>query len=265
MLYNLTVGFFLNFFSNSNIIGILLAIAFGIIWIVSFWPSLIKEPWYWAILVGGTFITLIAYAFIQRPLQYYLGTGMTQVWSSESLKNSILLSGLPSILLIGLIQEGAKLLPVVIYWWRKGMKIDYRLGLTLGAIAGAGFGIMEAQWIHNIAFAQGWSWNLVRMRGFEAFLPFIERFFVIGFSTGATALAGYGLAKGKGWQFYLIATALHMVLNYSIFLVQAQVFKLFHAILFVIIWSLLTAGIALWLRWKKTEVVKAKLSYVKKR
>ena len=69
----------------------------------------------------------------------------------------LLLSAIPSVLISGLVQEGAKIVPVAIYWWRNNFVIDYRLGLTIGAIAGAGFGIFEAQWIHNMTFGAGWS------------------------------------------------------------------------------------------------------------
>ncbi|GAH26527.1 unnamed protein product, partial [marine sediment metagenome] len=39
--------------------------------------------------------------------------------------------------------------------------------------------------------------------------------------TAFSALAGYGLAKGKGWQFYLLASGLHAFLNYSVLLLQS--------------------------------------------
>ncbi len=250
----LTAGFFVNFFNYPNIWGIILAIIFGVIWFACFWPSLVKQPWHWAMIVGGAFITLFALSFIQRPLQNLSGNAMLNTWGSETLMNWLLLSGLPTVLFSGFVQEGAKLVPVVIYWWRKGMNIDYKLGLTLGAAAGVGFGILEAQWIHNLTFAMGWSWDVVRTSGIDAFAPFIERFFVVAFSTAATALAGYGLAKGKGWQFYLIVAVLHSVLNYSIFLVQAEIFTIGEVEIFIAILAIAVTGIALWLRWRKTAV-----------
>ena len=177
---------------------------------------------------------------------------MLNTWGEETLMKWILLSGLPTVLISGLVQEGAKLVPVVIYWWRKNFTIDYKLALTLGAAAGVGFGILEAQWIHNLTLAMGWKWDLVRVQGMDAFAPFTERFFVVAFSTAATALAGYGLAKGWGWQFYLIVSVVHTAINYSIFLVQARIFTLSQAEILIVALSIVVAGIALWLRWKKT-------------
>lgn len=248
---DLTVGFFISYFKNPNIWGIILAVIFGAIWLACFWPSLVKKPWHWAVMVGSAIITLIAISFIQRPLQNIIGNAMLQTWGSENLMNWLLISGIPSVLISGLVQEGAKLVPVVIYWWRKSRTIDYKLGITLGAVAGAGFGILEAQWIHNIVIAMGWSWDLTQMKGVEALSPFIERFFVVAFSTASTALAGYGLAKGKGWQFYLIVSILHTVLNYSIFLVQTKIFSFVQVEVFIAIWAILVTGVALWLRWRK--------------
>jgi RsiW-degrading membrane proteinase PrsW (M82 family) len=251
---DLTLGFFLSFFKNLTALGILLAVLFGVIWILCFWPSLVKKPWHWAILLGSAIFTALAISFIQRPLQNFIGNAMANTWDSNTLMNMILLSAMPSILISGFVQEGAKMVPLVIYWWRKKMVIDYKLGLTLGAIAGVGFGILEAQWIHNMTFGMGWSPDLIKMKGVEALAPFIERFFVIAFHTGATALAGYGLAKGKGWQFYVIISLVHTLLNYSIIFVQMKVFSLTGVEIYVAILSLLIIGIALRLRWRKTLV-----------
>ena len=67
----------------------------------------------------------------------------------------LLLAGIPAILLSGLVQEGSKLVPVVVYWWRKGRNIDPKLGLAIGAVAGLGLGVFEAVWAHNHIFPRG--------------------------------------------------------------------------------------------------------------
>ena len=244
--------FLISFFRNPNIWGILVAIIFGIVWLICFWPPMLKKPWHWAVLVAGAFLTLIAISYIQIPLQSIIGKGMLRLWGEEALMRSLLLSGIPTILISGLVQEGAKLVPVAVYWWRKNMKIDYKLGLTLGAAAGAGFGILEAQWIHNAVFASGWSWDLTYMKGLEALLPFIERFFVVAFHVGASALAGYGVATGKGWQFYLIASVLHTLVNYGVIFVQAKVFTVNEVEALIAIVAIIVVAVALWLRWRKT-------------
>jgi len=80
---------------------------------------------------------------------------LNHFWSQEILLNWILLAGIPSILLSGLVQEGSKLVPVVIWWWRSGRDIDPKLGLAIGAVAGLGLGVFEAVWAHNAIFASG--------------------------------------------------------------------------------------------------------------
>jgi RsiW-degrading membrane proteinase PrsW (M82 family) len=240
-------SFFMSYFSSLTVLGIFLAIIFGAIWIACFWPSLIKQPWHWAIIIGGALITLLAISLIQRPLQQQLGKVINPA-DSETLVKWFLISALISCL----VQEGAKILPVVIYWWRKKMILDPRLGLTLGAVAGAGFGILEAQMMLNLTFASGWSTDLIKMTGLEAFGPFIVNFLVIAFHTGASALAGYGLARGKGWQFYIIASLGHYFLSYSS-LLQAKVLSVIQVEIYIAVLSLAILGIALWLRWRKIE------------
>ena len=164
----------------------------------------------------------------------------------------ILLAAIPQILLSGLMQEGSKLVPVVVYWWRSGKNIDPKLGLAIGAVAGAGFAIFEAQWALNAIFASGVTWAAVQSGGFMALLGFWERFFVVAAHIAFSALAGYGLAKGWGWQFYLIASVLHAVLNYSIVLLQAGLFTVLHAEIYIAVIAVLVTAWALWLRWRKT-------------
>jgi RsiW-degrading membrane proteinase PrsW (M82 family) len=163
----------------------------------------------------------------------------------------ILLAGIPQILLSGLVQEGSKLVPMVVYWWRSGKGIDPKLGLAIGAVAGAGFGIFEAQWAHNLIFASGWTWEAVQTGGFMALLGFWERFFTVAAHIAFSALAGYGLARGWGWQFYLIASVLHGLLNYGIVLLQAGLFTFVHVEIYVAALAVLVTAWALWLRWRK--------------
>jgi len=249
------VGFFLSFFANPSILGIGLALVFGAIWLAPYWPPLFKKHWLWAVLAGSAILTLVAVAFIQMPLQFLVGQALNHFWSQEVLIRWLLLIGIPLILLTGLVQEGSKLVPVVIYWWRSGKSIDPKLGLAIGAVAGVGFGIFESQWVHNTIFASGWSWGAVQTGGLMALAGFWERFFTVAFHTAASALAGYGLAKGWGWQFYLLASFLHAFLNYSIVFLQAGVMIPLQVQIFVAAWALLVAYGALWLRWRKPAIV----------
>ena len=237
------------------LIGISLAIVFGAVWFAPYWAPILKKPWAWAVLVGSAILTWAAVAFIQIPLQALTGQVLVHFWSQEVLMSWLLLAGIPQILLSGLVQEGSKLVPVVVYWWRKGKNIDPKLGLAIGAVAGVGFGIFEAQWVHNTIFAYGLSWEMVQTEGLMVLAGFWERFFTVAFHTASCALAGWGLAKGWGWQFYLIASFLHGFLNYSAVLFQSGVITVIQAEIFVAVWAIVVTGGALWLRWRKPAVL----------
>jgi len=255
------VSYFVSFFQNPSGSGIYLAIAiglaiaFGSVWLAGYRPPLVKKPWLWAVLVSSAILTLAAVCFIQIPLQVWAGQALSHFWSQEVLMRWILLAGIPQILLTGLVQEGSKLVPVVVYWWRSGKNIDPKLGLAIGAVAGAGFGIFEAQWAHNLILASGWTWGAVQTVGFWALAGFWERFFAVAAHIAFSALAGYGLAGGWGWQFYLIASALHGLLNYSVVLLQAGLFTAVHVEIYIAVLAVLVTAWALWLRWRKTAAM----------
>ena len=143
------------------------------------------------------------------------------------------------------------MVPMVVYWWRSGKNIDPKLGLAIGAMAGAGFGILELQWAHNLIFASGWTWAAVQTGGFMALLGFWERFFSVAAHIAFSALAGYGLARGRGWQFYLIASALHALLDYGAVLWQAGLLTNLHLEIYAAVLAALVTAWALWLRWRK--------------
>jgi len=250
-------GYFVSFFQNPSASGtylaiaIGLAIAFGAVWLTGYRPPLFKKPWLWAVLVSSAFLTLVAVCFIQIPLQTWAEQALSHFWSAESSMRWILLAGIPLMLLTGLVQEGAKLVPVVVYWRRSGKNIDPKLGLVIGAVAGAGFAIFEAQYFHNVIFSYRWTWEWVQAYGFVALLGFWERFFTVAAHIAFSALAGYGLARGRGWQFYLIAAVLHGLLNYSLVLRAAGLLTDLHAEIYIAIIAVLVTAWALWLRWRK--------------
>jgi RsiW-degrading membrane proteinase PrsW (M82 family) len=245
------VTFFESFFQNPSAWGIGLAIAFGAVWLACYWPPLFKKPWLWAVLVSSAFLTLAAISFIQIPLQIWAGQALVHFWNQETLMRWILLAAIPQILLPGLVQEGAKLVPVVVHWWHSGKSLDPKLGLAIGAVAGAGFAIFEAQWAHSQIFASGWTWAAVQTYGFWALAGFWERFFTVAAHIAFSALAGYGLARGRGWQFYLIASILHGLLNYSVVLLQAGLLSGVYVEIYIAGIAVLVTVWALWLRWRK--------------
>jgi RsiW-degrading membrane proteinase PrsW (M82 family) len=251
------VNNFVSFFQNPSASGtylaiaIGLAIAFGAVWLAGYRPPLFKKPWIWAVLVSSAFLTLAAISFVQIPLQYWVQQALGHFWSQESAMRWLLLAGIPLMLLTGLVQEGAKMVPVVVYWQRSGKNIDPRLGLAIGAVAGAGFAIFEAQWAHNFIFASGWTWATVQTYGFVAILGFWERFFTVAAHIAFSALAGYGLARSWGWQFYLIASGLHALLNYGVILLSAGLLTDVQTEIYVAVIAVAVTAWALWLRWRK--------------
>ena len=150
------IAFFVSWFIYPNLLwtsllpGIGLAIAFGAVWFTPYWTPILKKPWAWAVLVGSAILSLAAVSFIQIPLQIWSQQALTYFWSQEVLMRWLLLAGIPIILLSGLVQEGSKLVPVVVYWWRSGKSIDPKLGLVIGAVAGLDLGVFEAVWAHYI-------------------------------------------------------------------------------------------------------------------
>jgi len=247
------VGFFMSWFANPSAWGIGLAILFGAIWLAAYWTPLFKKPWLWAVLVVSAFLSLAAVSFVQIPLQVLAGQALGHYWTQEVLISWLLLAGIPQVLLSGLVQEGAKMVPMVVWWWRLDKNIDPKLGLAIGAIAGAGLGIFEAVWAHGRIFAAGWTWQALQTDGFLAVAGFWERFFAVGFHIAASALAGYGLAKGKGWQFYLIASCLHALVNYSAVWLQRGLLTIVQLETYAAVVAVLVTAAALWLRWRKPD------------
>jgi len=237
------------------LLGIGLAIVFGAIWFAPYWTPILKKPWAWAVLVGSALLSWAAVSFIQIPLQYWTGQALNYFWSQEILMRWLLLAAIPGILYSGLVQEGSKLVPVVVYWWRSGKNIAPKLGLAIGAVAVLGVGVFEAVWAHNNIFASGWTWELVQTEGLIMLAGFWERFFAVALHIGMSALAGYGLAKGWGWQFYLLASFLHAVNNYCVVLFQSGLFTVIHVEIYAAVVALRGTGGALWLRWRKPAVV----------
>jgi RsiW-degrading membrane proteinase PrsW (M82 family) len=247
------LGFFLSWFANPSLIGIGLAMVFGAIWLVGYWPPLFKKWWLWAVLAISALLSLIAVSFIQIPLQYLVGQALGQFWSQEALMRWLLLAGIPQILLSGLVQEGSKMVPVVLWWIGEGRTLAPKMGLAIGAVAGAGLGVFEAVWVHNSIFAAGWNWEAVQTGGYMALAGFWERFFAVAFHIASSALVGWGLARGWGWQFYLLTAFLHSLLNYSVVFLQAGLFTVVHVEIYAAVVAVLVTAGALWLRWRKSE------------
>ncbi|MFC2070832.1 PrsW family glutamic-type intramembrane protease [Chloroflexota bacterium] len=238
---------------NQLLLGIGLGLLFGGIWFAAYWTPILKRPWAWWILVASAFLSWVAVAFVQLPLQIWVGQAINHFWEQEVVMRWLLLIGIPQILLSGLVQEGSKLVPVVIFWWRHDRAISPKTGLVIGAVAGLGLGVFEAVWAHNQILASGWTWEAVQSGGLIMLAGFWERFFSVSVHIAMSALAGYGLAKGWGWQFYLLAALIHSITNYSIVLLQKGIFTIYHVEIYVAVIAVLITAAILWLRWRRTE------------
>ena len=266
-----TSGFvFPNITLTGLALGIGLGIVFGAIWLIGYRPPIFKKPWVWVlIMMNSAFLTWTAVCFLQSSLQSWTNQALVYFFGLETVMRWLLVASIPSILLSGIVQEGSKLVPVVMGWLRNNRNMNARTGLIIGAISGAGFGVFEAIWVLNSTFASGWTWAMVESQGLVALLPFVERFFAIAFHIGSCALAGYGLAKGWGWQFYLVAAFLHGLVNYSVVLFQTHVLTAFQMDIWVAVIAVVLTIVVLWLRWKRTagavdeDIVSARLTPLK--
>ena len=253
------LDFFPYFFSSPSVLGWSLAVIFGAIWLACYRAPLISKPWLWAVLVAGAILAPIAIVITSFPLGIGISKLFNHFMNQQTIQGWAWLLSIPSIFIFGLVWEGAKLVPVGVYWWRKNRVIEPKFGLLIGAVAGAGFGILEAQWALNYYILDSkWSWQLVQAQGFSALSGFWESFFVLGLNVASTALAGWGLAKGWGWKFYLLAAFVYLVTNYNIVLVNYELISATQAQFIIATWALIVVGGTLWLRERKSKVSRRK-------
>jgi hypothetical protein len=100
----------------------------------------------------------------------------------------------------------------------------------------------------------GWTWQNVSAIGPEALAGFWERFFTVAFHGAATAIAGYGLARGRGGGFYLLASLLHTIFDYSVLFLRTELLTITQVEIYLTVVAVLVSAGALWLRWKKEAV-----------
>lgn len=242
-----------SFFANPSAWGVGLAIIFGAVWLCILRPLNWRNPWLWIAVAVGAIVFAPSITWIQQPVQTWIGTRIIAAMGIISYQKDFFWAGIPLVLVTGLIQEGAKLLPVVGYWLYHGRKIDPKIGLSVGAMAGAGFGIIEGQWALNSLFASGWNWAYFQTFGFMGIAGFWERFFSIGFHISSVALAGWGLAKGKGWQFYLLAAFLHFLVNYLATFYLNRRITINQTEILLAILATAVFVVVFWLRWRKPQ------------
>jgi RsiW-degrading membrane proteinase PrsW (M82 family) len=242
-----------SFFANPSIAGIGLAVVFTALWLIPFMPLRLKSIYTWLVFIGGAIVFAPSIALVQVPLQSLAANWEVGLAGTDGYIRQLWILSLPMVLLSGLVQEAFKLAPTAFYWWRSGKNISPKLGLTLGAMAGAGFAFIETQWVLNLIFSSGFNINMVNTYGFAALAGFWERFFTTCFHISVGALAGWGLAKGRGWQFYLMAAGIHALINYGAILVQIRVLTAIQTEIYITLIGLAVFGLVMWLRWRKDE------------
>jgi RsiW-degrading membrane proteinase PrsW (M82 family) len=259
------------YFPGYNWTSILLAIAIGIvfggIWLFLYRPPLLKNTGLWLVFIAAAFLTWAAVSFIQLPLQVWTKDALVHWWNPQSLSTAkfILLSYIPIVLIAGIVQETAKIAPV--FFFRQRNKTDFtpQFGLIAGAVAGAGFGILEAIWklnqilpaigifnsISTAIASAGFKSSQIILFGFTPIMGTFGSFYSVVFHIAASALVGYGLAKHRGWQFYLAAVLLNALINFGAFLVYIPRISMTEGIIWVSLPLILVTVLALWLRWHK--------------
>jgi hypothetical protein len=231
------------------LIGIGLALVFTAFWLAGHWPPLFKKHWLWGVAIFSAFFTVLAIVFVQIPLQIWADDASNHFWDAGTIWDWWLLIALPQLVARGLVQEGARMVPIVFWWWRSGKAITPGMAMAIGALAGAGFGIFDATHVHLQVFGAGWTWEVYQTTGFEAIAGFWDAFFNTGFYIAISAFIGYGLAKGKGWQFYLIGSGIHILYNYKRVLLQAEYLTVVQAEVYAAVFVvILTAVVLLWFR-----------------
>lgn len=238
-----SLAFFANWFSSPNFTAMGIAIVLGVIWYTAYRPPIRGGYGFlWVVMAVSAVLTLLAIVIVQMPLQALVGQLLAMAFTPATLATWLYILGIPQILLSGLVQEGAKMIPMVVVWQRSEHYLDAKVGLIVGAAAGLGFGVFEGMWALNQAYATGWTLADIS-NGFLAMAPVWERFFAVGGHVAFSALAGYGLATERGWIFYLIAAGLHGLMNYTVVLLQSGLIGVGAV---EILAALVTVGAAAW-------------------
>jgi hypothetical protein len=233
--------------------GVGLALLFGAVWLLVLRPLGWRRPGAWGVFIAGAVLFAPVIAWVQVPLQELIGGWFLDRLGTTRYQDLLLVTGIPVVLLSGLVQEAAKLAPVLLFRWRAYGGFDSRLGLSIGALAGAGFGIYESQWILNAVVSGGWTWGIVDEVGIIGLAPFWERLFATGFHIAVTALAGWGLARGQGWRFYLLASFLHFLMNYSVLFLSKELITPLQIELYVAVFASLLFVLVFLLRRRPQE------------
>jgi uncharacterized membrane protein YhfC len=228
--------------------SVVLALVITLPWVIVLGRGRLRRPLFWLALIVGAVVFPFSIAWIQVPIQNALGRLLSQLLSTSEIRRLVLLVGIPSVAVSGIVQEGVKFGVAVGVLALLGRRNPARSGLAIGAAVGAGFGGFEAFWVFNTVFSSGITWATVQLGGVGALLWLIERIFTVPFHVGAAALSAYGIATRRPWRFLLLAMGLHSLSNYGVLLVQRGVLNTTGVEAWLALFSVATIGAALWLR-----------------
>lgn len=227
--------------------GILLALLLGFFWLLVLAAGWWRSAGAWLGLIVGAALFPISIAWVQVPLQSATGALIQNSLSAEWVQQNPLIASIPTVLESGIVQEAAKLLPLLLYVVVVRPRGAQPL-LRIGGAVGAAFGAFEAAWAFGILFGAGWTLDTLRVGGLDALLPFYERLIAVGLHTGTGVILAYGLVRGVAPLAYLIATLLHAIANYGVVLLQAGILGAWPAEIYFTVWALVAVGLALYFR-----------------
>lgn len=228
-------------------IAILLAVVLGLLWLLALAAGWWRSAVAWLGLIIGAVLFPFSIAWVQVPLQSATGGGMQALLSPQWIEQNPLIASIPTVLESGLVQEAAKLLPLLIYVLVARPRGAQPL-LRVGAAVGAGFGTFEAAWTFGLVIGAGWTLDTLRAVGVDALMPFFERLFAVGLHTATGVILAYGLMRGVAPLTYLLAAILHAITNYGVVLLQTSILGAWSTELYLAFWVLVTVGLALYLR-----------------
>lgn len=231
----------------------LLALLFALPWLWLLARGYLRRPALWLTFVVAAPLFSPSIALVQVPIQLALNAFWIAAIGVPAIQANLILVGLPSVFVSGLVQETAKLLVAML-----GLRLLHEprgrlAGLALGAAAGAGYGGFEAFWVFNTVFAAGFGWATIQLAGPAALLAFYERLVTVPFHVGAAALSTYGYSTGRTWQYLLAAILLHTLANWSALFVQAKVVGALETEAWITVVSVVAIGAALWMRYRRGD------------
>jgi len=247
---NITNATIFSFFENASIWGVILALAFGCFWLAMLAPVGWRRPILWLIFLTGVVIFIPSIALVQLPLQRATSFFLVDLVGIEAYERDIILLSIPAVLLSGVVQEAAKLIPILVYWLIRKRGLLPRFSLSIGALAGAGYGVFEAYWLLSEVFAAGFTLSWISTYGLVALSGFWERFFTVAFHTASGAVMGWGVGRGKWWLFYLLTVLWHFIINYTVVLFQTGILSNFQVEFLIALLADAMFFLAFWLRWR---------------